>query len=154
MSQHETFVREAVRLAKNNRERGSRPFAAVLVVDGQVVSTGVNDVVQSNDPTLHAEMEAVRAASRNLGRPDLRGSIVYASGHPCPMCLAAMVIAGVDAVYYAFDNDDAEPYGFSSKAAYQKLPVTGAPAPAALRCTLRRPRAVGERRRRQQLGMP
>lgn len=83
MSQHETFLWEAVRLAKNNRERGGRPFAAVLAIDGQVVSTAVNDVVQSNDPTMHAEMEAVRAASRNLGRADLRGSIVYASGHPC-----------------------------------------------------------------------
>lgn len=132
MSQHETFLREAVRLAKNNREQGSRPFAAVLVVEGQAASTGVNDVVQSNDPTTHAEMEAVRAASRNLGRPDLRGSIVYASGHPCPMCLAAMVIAGVDAVYYAFDNDDAEPYGFSSKAAYQKLRLSLEPPPLPL----------------------
>lgn len=132
MSQHETFLREAVRLAKNNRERGSRPFAAVLVVEGQAVSTGVNDVVQSNDPTTHAEMEAVRAASRKLGRPDLRGSIVYASGHPCPMCLAAMVIAGVDAVYYAFDNDDAEPYGFSSKATYQKLSLPLKPPPLPL----------------------
>ncbi|ODT70409.1 MAG: tRNA-specific adenosine deaminase [Nitrosomonadales bacterium SCN 54-20] len=125
-------MREAVRLAKNNRERGSRPFAAVLVVEGEAVSTGVNDVVQSNDPTTHAEMEAVRAASRNLGRPDLRGGIVYASGHPCPMCLAAMVIAGVDAVYYAFDNDDAEPYGFSSKAAYQKLRLSLEPPPLPL----------------------
>jgi len=84
MSQHETFLREAVRLAKNNRKRGGRPFAAVLAIDGQVISTGVNDVVQSNDPTTHAEMEAVRAASRNLGRADLRGSIVYASATPAP----------------------------------------------------------------------
>ena len=132
MSQHETFLREAVRLAKNNRERGSRPFAAVLVVDGQVVSMGGNDVVQSNDPTMHAEIEAVRAASRNLGRPDLRGSIVYASGHPCPMCLAAMVVAGVDAVYYAFDNDDAEPYGFSSNVTYEKLRLPLSPPPLPL----------------------
>jgi guanine deaminase len=132
MSQHETFLWEAVRIAKNNRERGGRPFGAVLAIDGQVVSTGVNDVVQSNDPTMHAEMEAVRAASRNLGRADLRGSIVYASGHPCPMCLAAMVIAGVNAVYYAFDNDDAEPDGFSSKAAYQKLRLSLEPPPLPL----------------------
>ena len=132
MSQHEIFLREAVRLAKNNRERGGRPFAAVLVVDGQIVSTGVNDVVQSNDPTMHAEMETVCAASRHLGRPDLGGSIVYASGHPCPMCLAVMVIAGVDAVYYAFDNDDAEPYGFSSKETYQKLRLSLEPPPLPL----------------------
>jgi guanine deaminase len=48
------------------------------------------------------------------------------------MCLAAMVIAGVDIVYYAFDNDDAEPYGFSSKATYQKLHLSLEPPPLPL----------------------
>ena len=76
-------------------------------------------------------MEAVRTASRYLNQPDLRGSVMYASGHPCPMCLAAMVMAGVDAVYYAFDNEEAEPYGFSSKATYQtlRLPLVPPPLP-------------------------
>ena len=131
MSTHQQLLREAVRLAETNRARGGRPFGAVLAIDGAVVATGVNDIVHSHDPTTHAEMEALRAASRRLGRPDLKGSVVYASGHPCPMCLAAMVIAGVDAVYYAFDNDDAAPYGLSSAAAYQalRLPLVPPPLP-------------------------
>ncbi|HJT51621.1 MAG TPA: nucleoside deaminase [Nitrosospira sp.] len=132
MSNHETLLREALRLAKNNREQGQRPFGAVLAMNGEIVSTGVNDVLRSNDPTTHAEMEAVRAASRRLKRPDLKGSTVYASGHPCPMCLAAMVVAGVDAVYYAFDNDDAEPYGFSSNVTYEKLRLPLSPPPLPL----------------------
>ena len=130
-------MREAVRLAAANRDRGGRPFGAVLAIDGQAVATGVNDIVHSHDPTTHAEMEAVRAAARKLGRPDLRGSVVYASGHPCPMCLAAITMAGVQAVYYAFDNNDAAPYGLSSEAAYQalRLPLDPPPLPPPLPLT-------------------
>jgi tRNA(Arg) A34 adenosine deaminase TadA len=131
MATHEQLMREAVDLALINRNRGGRPFGALLAIDGEVVATGVNDIVHSHDPTTHAEMEALRAAARKLGRPDLRGSVVYASGHPCPMCLAAMTMAGVQAVYYAFDNDDAAPYGLSSEAAYQalRLPLVPPPLP-------------------------
>ena len=125
-------MHEAVDLALINRGRGGRPFGALLAIDGEVVATGVNDIVHSHDPTTHAEMEAVRAAARKLGRPDLSGSVVYASGHPCPMCLAAMTMAGVQAVYYAFDNDDAAPYGMSSEAAYQALRLSLVPPPLPL----------------------
>ena len=133
MASHEQLLREAVRLAETNLQRGGRPFGAVLAIDGNSVATGVNDIVHSHDPTTHAEMEALRAASRRLGRPDLKGSVVYASGHPCPMCLAAMLIARVDAVYYAFDNDDAAPYGLSSEAAYQALRLPLVPPPLPLK---------------------
>lgn len=129
MPTHEELIREAVRLAEANRARGGRPFGAVLAIDGNVVATGVNNIVHSHDPTSHAEMEAVRAASHHLGQPDLRGSVMYASGHPCPMCLAAMVMAGVDAVYYAFDNNDAAPYGLSSESTYQRLRLPLVPPP-------------------------
>lgn len=131
MPDHEKLLREAVRLAEANRARGALPFGAVLTIDGKIVATGVNDINHSHDPTTHAEMEAVRAASRRLGRPRLEGSVMYASGHPCPMCLAAMVIAGVDEVFYAFDNHDAAPYGLSSENAYRRLqlPLTPPPLP-------------------------
>ncbi|MNT59561.1 Guanine deaminase [compost metagenome] len=70
-------------------------------------------------------------ACRRLGRPDLKGAVVYASGHPCPMCLSALVMTGVDTVYYAFDNQDAAPFGFSSETAYRtlRLPLTPSPMP-------------------------
>lgn len=129
MPEHEALLRDAVRLAQANRARGARPFAAVLAIDGEIVATGVNDILHSNDPTTHAELEAVRGACRRLGRPDLKGSVMYASGHPCPMCLAAMVMAGVDAVYYAFGNDEAAPFGFSNEAAYRALHLSLAPPP-------------------------
>jgi tRNA(Arg) A34 adenosine deaminase TadA len=131
-SNHEKFLRQAVNLAKDNKARGGRPFGAVLAVGGESIAIGVNNIVHSNDPTTHAEMEAIRVASQKLGRPNLKGSVIYASGHPCPMCLAAMLLTGVDEVYYAFDNNDAAPYGLSSEAVYQKLGVTLQPQPLPL----------------------
>ena len=122
-------MREAVRLAAANRDRGARPFGAVLVLDGEAVATGVNDIVHSHDPTTHAEMEAVRAACRRLGRPLLAGSVMYASGYPCPMCLAAMLGAGVQTVYYAFGNEDGAPYGMSAEPAYRALGLPLLPQP-------------------------
>ncbi len=121
MTDHVFFMREAVQLAQQNRAQGAQPFGAVLVKDGQRIATGVNEIVQTCDPTSHAEMQAVRAASAALGRPRLDGCVVYASGYPCPMCLAAMVGSGIETVYYAFDNADAAPYGMSSDAAYAAL---------------------------------
>ena len=129
MSDHVSFMREAVQLAQDNRAKGAQPFGAVLTRDGQRIATGVNEIVQTCDPTSHAEMQAVRAASAALKQPRLDGCVVYASGYPCPMCLAAMVNSGVEKVYYAFDNQDAAPYGLSSDAAYAALGLALEPTP-------------------------
>jgi tRNA(Arg) A34 adenosine deaminase TadA len=117
----ERFLREAIELAHANVARGGRPFGAVLVKDGVVVATGVNEILSSNDPTAHAELNAVRAASQKLGSPDLRGCVVYASGHPCPMCMAAMTLAGISEVTYAYSNEEGEPFGLSTAALYAEL---------------------------------
>ena len=129
MSDHVSFMREAVRLAQDNRARGAQPFGAVLTRNGQRIATGVNEIVQTCDPTSHAEMQAVRAASAALKQPRLDGCVVYASGYPCPMCLAAMVVSGIEKVYYAFDNKDAAPYGMSSDAAYAAMGLALQPTP-------------------------
>lgn len=127
MSDHETRLREAVRLAQENHRKGGRPFGAVLAFGDSIIATGVNDIMRTHDISAHAEMAALREACRLLQRPNLAGGIMYASGQPCPMCLAAMVLAGIKEVYYAFDNEDAAPYGFSSTKVYEalrlKLPV-------------------------------
>ena len=67
-----------------------RPFGAVVVRNSEILATGVNEVISTNDPTAHAELMAIRAASQKLGSPNLVGCAVFASGHPCPMCMAAM----------------------------------------------------------------
>lgn len=117
----QTFLRAAIHLARENVGHGGRPFGAVVVKDGAIVATGVNEILATGDPTAHAEMGAIRAASRKLGSPDLSGCRIYASGHPCPMCMAAMRMAGIEAVAYAYSNEEAAPFGLSTAAIYAEL---------------------------------
>jgi tRNA(Arg) A34 adenosine deaminase TadA len=117
----ERHLRRAIELAFENVEAGGQPFGAVVVKDREVVATGVNEMHVDNDPTAHAEVTALRAAGRVLGSSSLAGCTVYASGHPCPMCMAAMRMAGVTAVDYAYSNEDGKPYGLSSAAVYEDL---------------------------------
>lgn len=121
MSTQNEFLRLAIELAHANLEKGGRPFGAVVVRNGEMIATGVNEIITTNDPTAHAEMTAIRAASQKLGSPNLEGCAVYASGHPCPMCMAAMRLAGVREVTYAYSNDDGAPYGLSTAAVYADL---------------------------------
>ena len=112
----------AIDLARRNVvERGGRPFGAVLVRNGEVLATGVNDILATNDPSAHAEMQAIRAAAAALKNPRLDGCAMYASGHPCPMCLSAMHMIGISEVYYAYSNDDAEKFGLSSARIYAEM---------------------------------
>lgn len=121
MNTPQHFLHAAIELAYANVERGARPFGAVVVKDGEVLATGVNEVISTNDPTAHAELIAIRAASQKLGSPNLAGCAVFASGHPCPMCMAAMRLAGVAEITYAYSNDDGAPYGLSTAAIYADL---------------------------------
>lgn len=121
MTKAERYLRQSVELARANVAAGGLPFGAVLVKEGEVVATGVNEVHIAQDPTSHAELMAVRAASQKLGTSSLDGCIVYASGKPCPMCLTAMRLSGISEVYYVYSDDDGEPYGFSTAGAYAEI---------------------------------
>jgi tRNA(Arg) A34 adenosine deaminase TadA len=121
MNNAERYLCQAIELAHANLEKGGRPFGAVLVKNGEIVATGVNEILDTNDPTAHAELMAIRAASQKLGSPNLQGCAVYASGHPCPMCMAAMRMAGIGEVAYAYSNEDGEPHGLSTAAIYADL---------------------------------
>lgn len=121
MSDGHHFLREAVELARTNVRNGGRPFGALIVKNGKIVARGVNEIVATRDPTAHAELTAIRLASQILGSPSLNGCAVYASGHPCPMCMAAMRLAGIEEVFYAYSNDDAAPYGLSTAALYTEM---------------------------------
>jgi tRNA(Arg) A34 adenosine deaminase TadA len=118
----EKYLLESIHLAMQNvRERRTWPFGAVLVRNGQVLARAVNEVEALCDPSAHAEMQAVRAASRAQNSTDLSGSTVYASGYPCPMCLTAMYLAGVESVYYAYSNEDGTPYDLSAERGYAEI---------------------------------
>ncbi|WP_201861392.1 nucleoside deaminase [Microvirga soli] len=121
MSTARNFLCEAIDLARENVRKGGRPFGAVLVKDGAIVATGVNEIHTTQDPTTHAELQAIRAASRALGGPRLDGCVIYASGQPCPMCLSAMYLTGIREATYAYSNEDGEPCGLSTAAIYAEL---------------------------------
>lgn len=103
-------------LAVESATDGGGPFGAVVVgPGGEVVGRGTNAVVTSCDPTAHAEVVAIRRAAAALERFDLAGCVLYASCHPCPMCLAAAWWARVDRVVYAATADDAAAAGFDDR---------------------------------------
>ncbi|QKS00545.1 nucleoside deaminase [Sphingomonas sp. CL5.1] len=129
----ERFLRAAIDLARENVAHGGRPFGALVVKNGAVIATGVNEIIATHDPTAHAELGAIRAASRKLGSPDLSGCVVYASGQPCPMCMAAMRMAGVVAVAFACSNADGEPFGLSTEALRRELALPFAKQSMAIR---------------------
>ena len=120
MHSDEFYLQRAVVLAASNVAGGGRPFAALLVKNGEVIVEAVNTLHISQDPTAHAELLAIRAASQQLG-PRLEGCVIYASGQPCPMCLSAMHLCGVTRVVYAASNQQGEPFGLSTAAIYQQL---------------------------------
>jgi guanine deaminase len=119
---HEEFLRRAIRLAADNVEQGrGGPFGAVIVLDGEVVAEGANLVTTQLDPTAHAEVVAIREACRKLSRHELRGAVIYASCEPCPMCLAAIYWARLDALFYAASRHDAAQAGFDDSFLYGQI---------------------------------
>ena len=107
------LMREAIKEAESNllTDEGG-PFGAIVVKEGKIVGKGHNKVLKNNDPTCHAEVEAIREACRNLGTYDLTGCELYASSYPCPMCLGAIIWANIKKVYYANSAEDAGTIGF------------------------------------------
>lgn len=122
MSDHESFMREAIRLARLGVARGDGgPFGAVVVWEDRIVGRGWNRVVSGVDPTAHAEMEAIRDAARRLGRFHLAGCAIYTVSEPCPMCLGAAYWAHVERIYFAADVADAARVGFADLAIQDEL---------------------------------
>ena len=88
------------------------PFGAVIVRDGEVVASGHNQVLKNNDSTCHGEIDAIRKAEQKLQTYDLSGCQIYTTGEPCGMCLAAILWANIDKVYYGCSLKDNEEIGF------------------------------------------
>ncbi len=92
----------AIAVSWEARERGNHPFGALLVgPDGQVLLEAENTVVTDRDVTGHAELNLVRAASRDLPAEVVAASTLYASCEPCAMCAGAIFWSGVGRVVYA-----------------------------------------------------
>lgn len=110
------FMEIAIQEAQKGIESNDGgPFGAVIVKDNQIVATAHNEVVSSNDPTAHAEICAIRRASKKLGSFSLKGCILYCTGEPCPMCFSAIHWARIDKVYYCCKKSLASKIGFDDK---------------------------------------
>ncbi len=114
-------MRKAIALSVANINNGGGPFGAVIVKDGKVLSTGVNRVTAHNDPTAHAEVNAIRKAAKKLGTFDLAGCEIYTSCEPCPMCLGAVYWAHLDKMYYGNTKTDAKNIGFDDSFIYDEI---------------------------------
>ncbi len=112
----------AVDLAiENVRSGNGGPFGAVIVKDGQVLSTGVNSVTSNNDPTAHAEVVAIRNATKLLENFQLDNCTLYSSCEPCPMCLGAIYWARTERLVFATSKHDAAEVGFDDAFIYDEI---------------------------------
>lgn len=114
-------MERALSLASESVTRGTGPFGAVVVRDGVVIAEAWNQVTELNDPTAHAEIQAIRAACKTLGTFHLGDCILYTSSHPCPMCHGAIEWARISNAYYANTLDAAAAVGFDDIHMYHDL---------------------------------
>lgn len=118
----EKFMRRAIALSREGMEsRRGGPFGAIVVKGDRIVAEGVNLVTSTNDPTAHAEVVAIRAASKALKSFDLSGCEIYASCEPCPMCLSAIYWARIGRVYFGNGRTDAARVGFDDASIYEEV---------------------------------
>ncbi|MBW5470556.1 tRNA-specific adenosine deaminase [Brevibacillus formosus] len=120
--EQETWMGQAVQIAfENVRDKTGGPFGAIVVKDGHVIGRGRNEVTASNDPTAHAEIQAIREACRHLRTFQLNDCDLYTSCEPCPMCLGAIYWARPRNVYYACTKEDAAHVGFDDQFIYEQI---------------------------------
>ncbi len=115
MTANEDFLKQAIQLAEASVASGGGPFGALVVKDGVIIGRGNNRVTLDNDPTAHAEVQAIRDACRRLGDYQLSGCELYVSCAPCPMCLSAAYWARLDAVWFVASREQAAAAGFDDQ---------------------------------------
>ena len=120
--QNNKFMKRAIELAKENaNSTNGGPFGAVIVKDGKIIGEGFNSVTTNNDPTAHAEINAIRDACKNLNSYQLDDCELYASSEPCPMCLGAIYWARVKKIYYACSLEEAKNHNFDDVFIYNEF---------------------------------
>ncbi|SPM34477.1 tRNA(Arg) A34 adenosine deaminase TadA [Mycobacterium rhizamassiliense] len=104
------FAQRTIELARRNVMEGGRPFATVIVQDGQILAESANKVAQTNDPTAHAEILAIREACIKLGTEHLVDTTIYVLAHPCPMCLGSLYYCSPKEVVFLTTRELYEEY--------------------------------------------
>ena len=115
------LMRRAIALSEVSVKNGGGPFGAVIARNGEIIAEASNKVTIDCDPTAHAEVSAIRLASKRLDTFDLSGCEIYTSCEPCPMCLGAIYWAHLDRIFYANNRKDAAAIGFDDDFIYQEL---------------------------------
>jgi tRNA(adenine34) deaminase len=96
----ENFMRRALELARHAQEEGEVPVGAVVVLEGKIIGEGWNRPIAASDPTAHAEIQAMRAASQAMKNYRLTGASLYVTLEPCDMCIGAMFHARISRVVF------------------------------------------------------
>ena len=117
----EKFMIKAIELSVKSIKMGGGPFGAIVVKDNEIIGEGNNSVINSNDPTAHAEIVAIRKACSSINSYDLSGAVIYSSCEPCPMCLSAIWWARIRKIYFGNTREDASKIGFDDAMIYDEL---------------------------------
>ncbi|MBR7080521.1 MAG: nucleoside deaminase [Treponema sp.] len=116
------YMQIAIQEALNGILKGhGGPFGSVIVKDGKIIGKGHNMVLKNNDSTAHGEIMAIRKAEKNIRSHDLKGAVLYTTGEPCPMCLAACLWANIEKIYYGCTVADNADIGFRDELFYGKF---------------------------------
>lgn len=116
------FMEMAISLARENVTSGKGgPFGALVVKEGKIIASAMNEVTTTDDPTAHAEVVAIRRACKTLKTYQLNDCVIYSSCEPCPMCLGAIYWARPTRVYYAATKEDAAKSGFDDDYIYKEI---------------------------------
>ena len=115
------FMLRAIALSIESVKTGGGPFGSIIVKDDKIISEGFNKVTSTNDPTAHGEIVAIRDACKKLNNFNLKGSELYSTCEPCPMCLSAIYWARIDKIYYANTREDARKIDFDDSLIYSEF---------------------------------
>jgi guanine deaminase len=118
INKEEGFMRRAIALSHIAIEKGhGDPFGSVIVRDGEILGEGWNETKVSHDPSAHAEVVAIRDATKRLSSKDLRGATIYASAQPCAMCLSLIYMTGIEKIFYCISAEEITSFTIDLKVA-------------------------------------
>ncbi|MFP4567546.1 MAG: nucleoside deaminase [Candidatus Woesearchaeota archaeon] len=114
------YMQKAISEAKKGvcKNHGG-PFGSIIILNNEIIAKAHNEVIKTKDSTAHAEIVAIRRASKKLGTHNLQGCEIYTTSKPCPMCLAAIMWAGIEKIIYGTNSKDVEKIGFKDHYIYE-----------------------------------
>ncbi len=122
---NERYMHEAIKEAKKAKDLGDYAIGAVIVRDEEIIGRGANNIIESCDPTGHAEIVAIRDACEKEGSRHLEGAVLYSTAEPCPMCAGAAVMAKLDGIVYGSTREDMDSYGLNSNSSIRSWRING-----------------------------